>query len=59
MFLVLSDPDQLVRGKDLDPSFRYPDPEADPDPLVRGTDPDPDSDRIRILPFSHKGVEWT
>jgi hypothetical protein len=25
----------------------------DPDPLVRGID------QIRILPFSHKGVEWT
>ncbi len=35
--------------------FGLPDP--DPDPLVRGMD----SDRlqIRILPFSHKGVEQT
>jgi hypothetical protein len=34
-----------------------------PDPLVRSTDPDPlvraSEVRIRILPFSHKGVERT
>jgi hypothetical protein len=31
-------------------------PDPDPDPLVRGTDP---GSLIRILPFSHKGVERT
>ncbi len=32
-------------------------PAPDPDLLVRGMDPDPAP--LRILPFSHKGVEWT